>query len=234
MKKLFLVMAGLLAATVIQSQSLEEIVRRYSDANGLDNLKNVTTIRITGKMSTMGMEMPLEMYMKNPDKIKMVYSFSGQNMVTVFDGEKGYMVNPLMGSSQPVALTTEQTRQIQDNNAFKNQLVEYLSSGKLTLEGEEGVAGKPAYKLKALVDGAGPVYMYVDKVSFYIVKSATTVNQMGNTMNVETLMSDYTNTNGVVLPKKTTTIANGMEAASVTFDKVEVNVPIEDSVFRIK
>ncbi|MFO7620830.1 MAG: hypothetical protein R6W81_06125 [Bacteroidales bacterium] len=234
MKKLFLVMAGLLAATVIQSQSLEEIVKKYSDANGLDNLKNVTTIRITGKMSTMGMEMPLEMFMKNPDKIKMVYSFSGQNMVTVFDGEKGYMVNPLMGSSEPVALTPEQTRQIQDNNAFKNQLVEYLSSGKLTLEGEEAVAGKPAYKLKAMVDGTGPVYMYVDKASFYIVKSATTVNQMGNTMNVETLMSDYTNTNGVVLPKKTITIANGMEAASVTFDKIEVNVPIEDSVFKIK
>jgi len=234
MKKLLLAVAGLLAATVIQSQSLEEIVKKYSDANGLDKLKSVTTIRITGKMSAMGMEMPLEMYMKNPDKIKMVYSFSGQNMITVFDGEKGYMVNPMMGSSDPVALTPEQTKQIQDNNTFKNQLVEYLKKGKLTLECEETVAGKPAYKLKAIVDGASPVFMFVDKASFYIVKSMTTIDQMGNTMNVETLMSDYVNNDGVVLPRKTSTIANGMEAAVVTFDKIEVNIPIEDSVFKIK
>ena len=35
-----------------------------------DKLASVTTIKITGKMSAMGMEMPMVMYMKNPNKIK--------------------------------------------------------------------------------------------------------------------------------------------------------------------
>ncbi|HSL86102.1 MAG TPA: hypothetical protein VK861_04140 [Bacteroidales bacterium] len=234
MKKLFLVVAGLLAAVVINAQTIEEIVKKYSDANGLDKLKNVSTIKITGKMSSMGMEMPLEVYMKNPDKIKMVYSFSGQNMVTVFDGEKGYMINPMMGSSQPVALTPEQTRQIQENNTFRNQLLDYLNKGNLTFEGEEAVTGKPAYKLRAVVEGAGPVYMFIDKGSFLLVKSSATVEQMGTKMNVETFMTDYSSYDGIFMPKKTTTTANGMEAAVITYDKIELNLPLEDSVFAVK
>ena len=234
MKKLFIVMAGLLAAVVINAQTIEEIVKKYSDANGLDKLKNVSTIKITGKMSSMGMEMPLEVYMKNPDKIKMVYSFSGQNMITVFDGEKGYMINPMTGSSQPVALTPEQTRQIQENNTFRNQLLDYLNKGNLTFEGEEAVAGKPAYKLKAIVEGAGPVYMFIDKGSYLLVKSSATVEQMGTKINVETFMTDYSSQDGIFMPKKTTTNANGMEAAVITYDKIELNLPLEDSIFAVK
>ena len=46
-------------------------------------------------------------------------------------------------------------------------------------------------------------------------------------------MTDYTDNNGIFLPMKTTTSANGMELI-ITFDKVEVNIPMEDSLFTIK
>jgi hypothetical protein len=57
---------------------------------------------------------------------------------------------------------------------------------------------------------------------------------MGTTMNVDSYMTDYVENNGVVMPKKTTASANGMEAAVIMFDTIEVNVPIDDSVFRLK
>src|SRR5450759_5216159 len=104
MKKLLFLMTGLIAVTVINAQSLDEIVKKYSTAIKSDQLANVKTIKITGKMSGMGMEMPMVMYMKNPNKIKVVYSFNGQEMVSVFDGEKGYMINPMTGSSNPIEL----------------------------------------------------------------------------------------------------------------------------------
>ncbi|HUV01625.1 MAG TPA: hypothetical protein VMW32_11740 [Bacteroidales bacterium] len=234
MKKLFFVMAGLAAATVINAQSLDEIVKNYSAALKVDQLAKVTTIKITGKVSQMGQEMPITMFMKNPNKVKAVISFNGQDIIQVFDGEKGYMVNPLMGSSDPVELTGDQLKQVQNNNAFSNEVLNYFKNGKLTLEGEESVNGKPAYKLKAVPEGAQPVYMFIDKGSFYLTKTITTVNQMGTSINVESYPSDYVEINGVVIPKKTTTSANGMEAGAIIFDLIEVNIPIEDSVFKIK
>ena len=234
MKKLILLFSAIIAVTIINAQTLEEIVKKYSSAINSDKLASISTIKITGKMSAMGMEMPMTMFMKNPNKIKVVYSFNGQEIVSVFDGEKGYMVNPMTGSTEPVELTGDQLKQVQSTNAFTNEVLNYFKSGKLSLEGEESVNGKPAYKVKATPEGANPIFMFIDKDSYLLVKTTTVAQQMGTSMNVESLMSDYTNVDGVVVPKKTTASANGMEAAVISFDKIEVNVPMEDSVFRLK
>jgi outer membrane lipoprotein-sorting protein len=233
MKKLVFVLTGLIAVAVINAQSLDEIVKNYSSAMKSDKLASVTSIKITGKMSAMGMEMPMVMFMKNPNKIKVTYTFNGQDMVSVFDGEKGYMINPMMGSSDPVELTGEQLKQVQNSNAFNNEVLGYFKEGQLTLEGQENVNDKPAFKLKAAV-GTSPIYLFLDKESYMLVKTSTTVDQMGSSMNVDSYMTDYVDIEGVVMPKKTTAMANGMEAAVITSDKIEVNIPMEDSFFKVK
>jgi outer membrane lipoprotein-sorting protein len=234
MKKLLFLLTGLLLVAVLNAQSLDEIVKKYSTAIKSDQLANVNTIKIKGKMSAMGMDMPMEMFMKNPNKIKVVYSLNGQSMVSIFDGEKGYTINPMMGSSEPIELTGDQLKQIQNNNVFRNEVLNYFNKKQLSLEGEEDVKGKPAYKLKVAVAGSSPVYMFIDKATNLLVKTSSTADQGGTQMNVESYMTDYTEINGVVMPKKTTAVANGMEAAVITFDLVEVNVPMDDSVFKVK
>lgn len=233
MKKLFFLLTGVLLFAAVSAQSLDEIVKKHSIAMKSDQLAKVRTIKITGNMLAMGMEMPMELYVKNPDKIKVVYNFSGKEIISVFDGKKGYMVNPMTGSGNPVELTVEQLKQLQKSNVFNNEVMNYFNKKQLTLAGEENVNGKPAYKLKVTVSGSSPVYMYIDKGSSLLVKASTTVDQMGTSMNVDSFMTDYTDNNGVVIPKKTTAVANGMEAAVITFDKVEINIPIEDSVFKV-
>jgi hypothetical protein len=233
MRKLLFILTGLLSFTIINAQTLNEIIKNYTAAIKYDRLASISTIKITGKMSAMGMELPMVMYMKNPNKIKVTYSFNGQDMVSVFDGEKGYTMNPMMGSSAPVELTGDQLAQVKKNSVFSNELLAYYKSGKLTLEGEESVNSKAAFKLKSTA-GNTPVYMFIDKSSYLLVKTSGTVDQMGTAMNVDTYMTDYTDVNGVIMPKKTSAMANGMEAAVITFDKIEVNLPMEDSFFKIK
>jgi outer membrane lipoprotein-sorting protein len=234
MKKLIFILTALISVSVINAQTLDEIVKKYTAAMKTDQLANVQTIKISGKMSAMGMEMPMTMYMKNPNKVKVIYNFNGQEMVSVFDGEKGYMINPMTGSSDPVELTGAQLKQVQDNNAFENEVLNYFKKGQLTLEGDDNVNGNPAFKLKANVEGANPIYMSIDKNSYMLVKTSTKVNQMGQEMDVDSFMSDYTDIQGVVMPKKTTASSGGMEMAVITFDNIEVNLPMEDSIFKVK
>jgi len=234
MKKIFLLFTALAAVYIINAQSLDQIIRQNSAAMHSDKLAGIKTIKITGKMSAMGMEMPMVMQMKNPDKIKVTYSVNGLEMVSVFDGVKGYTMNPMMGSAEPVELTGEQLNQIKNNNIFTNQLQEYNKKNQLTLEGLEDVNGKPASKLKVNIEGGNPIYMFVDKGTGLIVKLTTKVEQMGTTMDVETLMTDYTDTKGVVMPKKTIAKMNGMEAGVISYDLIEVDVPMDDSIFKLK
>jgi hypothetical protein len=234
MKKLFLLFTALAAISIINAQSLDAILKQYSTAMNSDKLSSIKTIKITGKMSAMGMEMPMVMHMKNPDKIKVTYSLNGMEMVSVFDGIKGYTMNPMMGSAEPIELKGEQLNQVKNNNIFTNQLQEYNKKKQLSLEGVEDVNGKPANKLKINLEGGNPIYMYVDKATGLIVKSTTKVDQMGTLVDVETYMTDYTDNHGVIMPKKTIAKMNGMEAGVISFDLIEVDVPMDDAIFKIK
>jgi outer membrane lipoprotein-sorting protein len=233
MKKILTLSICLLAVTVINGQSLEEIVKRYSDANRFDRISDLSTIKISARMMMMGMDIPMEMWMKKPSKIKTVTNFSGQEMITTYDGVKGYMVNPMTGSSAPVEIPQDEVSKIQNNNMFINALANYLKEGKLTLLGEENVNNKPAYKIKAEIDGLNSTIMYIDKDTYLLTKSSATVSQNGMSMTVESYPSDYKEVNGLIVPMKTTSIAQGMDIVMV-FDKVEVNVPMDDSIFTLK
>jgi hypothetical protein len=233
MKKLASLIAGLLILTCLNAQSLEEIVKKFTVANKYDKLSSVSTIKITAKMSMMGMEIPMEMYMKNPDKIKSVTNVQGQEIITAFDGTKGYMVNPMSGSSAPVEMSADEIKQAQNNNMFKNTLAQYLKDGKLTLEGEENVNNKPAYKLKANLDNGNSTLMFIDKSTYLLTKTTATVSQGGMPMTIDAYPTDYKEVSGVLVPMKTTS-STQMGDFVMTFDKVEVNVPMEDSIFRLK
>lgn len=233
MKKLFLMSSCLLASVILNAQSLEEIVNNYTSANKLDQVAGKKTIKISAKMSMMGMEIPMEIWMKNPNKIKSVMNVNGQETIQVYDGEKGYIINPMAGSNEPVEMTVDQIKTLVKGNMFNNYMAEYLKDGKLSLEGEDNVNGKPAFKIKASLDGGNSAMMFIDKSTYLILKTVTDINQGGMAMTMESFPSDYTETNGVFLPMKTNMSAGGMEMVT-TFSKVEVDIPIEDSVFKIK
>lgn len=233
MKKLFLLTTCLLAAAVINAQTLDEIVKKYSTANKFDQITSFKTIKITGKMSMMGMELPMEMWMKNPDKIKSVTSMNGQDIIQVYDGQKGYMVNPMTGSSTPVEMDPESAANLLRSNLFQNYLANYLKEGKLNLEGEEAVNGVPAFKIKISAENNAIIYMFIDKSTYQVIKNTASVTSQGTEVTVESFPSDYKDFNGIMLPAKTTTSAQGMEFV-IEFTNVEVNIAMEDSIFTIK
>jgi hypothetical protein len=51
-------------------------------------------------------------------------------------------------------------------------------------------------------------------------------------MNFDAFPTDYTETNGFILPMKTITSAKGMQFV-MNFTKVEVDTPMDDSIFKI-
>jgi len=223
----------ILTAAVINAQSLEEIVKKYTVANKLDQLGNIKTIKITGNMSMMGMEMPVVIWMKNPDKIKTVTNINGQEMIQAYDGVKGYMLNPMTGSSEPVEVGADEAKQMLRSNVFYNYMENYLKNGQLALDGEETVNGSPAFKIKATIEGGTVLNLFIDKALYRLVKTTATVNSQGMAVTVESYPSDFKEINGVILPMKTTTSASGMEFVN-NFTNVEVDIPMDDAVFKIK
>ena len=171
--------------------------------------------------------------MKKPNKIRSVAKAQGQEVIEVFDGEKGYKVNPMTGSSTPVEMSAEEVKRTLRNNTFENTLENDLKAGQLILLGEDAVNGKPVYKIKDVVNQGTVSNIFIDKATWLPARQTIDITQGGMPMTIETYPSDYTEINGIIMPMKTTTSVNGMEMV-ITFTKVEVDVPIDDSVFKIK
>ena len=234
MKKLLLVLPMIALVAAANAQSVEEIVKKNYLAQGYDKLQNATSIYIEGKTIQMGTELPMVMQMKKDGKVKVTMTFNGMDIVTAFDGQKGWMINPMTGSDTPTEIPAEQLGEIKKNDMYHSQLQEFLNSGKLKLDGDEDVDGKPAFKLEATQDSGSPIYFFIDKNSFLLVKTSVTVNAMGQEMTVDSYVKEYADEGGFKFAKVSSTFINGQESGSVTFDKIELNRQIDDSVFIMK
>jgi outer membrane lipoprotein-sorting protein len=232
MKKIIFLLLGLISFSLLNAQSIDEIVKKYTIANKLDKVASIKTVKVTGHISMMGSELPMTIWMKNPNKIKSVTSFQGQDMIQVYDGQKGYVVNPMTGSAEPKEMTQEEILQTQRSNIFQNYLDAYLKKGQLTLDGEETVNNSPAFRVKAALEGGTNIVFFIDKNTYILVKISSTVTNGGMTVDVNSFPTDYKEIKGLFIPMKTTTSAQGMEMA-MEFTLVEVDIPIDDSVFTI-
>ncbi len=231
MKKSMTLLAALIMASVCSAQTLDEIANKYYAANGLENLEKAQTMTIQGKVSQMGMEIPLTILVKKPNKVRITQEFNGMEIIIAFDGAKGYMVNPMTGSTDPVELPAEQLGGVQEYNMFRDSFMDGFKAGRVTLEGEEAVEGKPTFKIKITSETGTATTIFIDKESYLTVKSAQTVNQMGQEMEVESYVRERREVNGIKFGTVITNFVNGAEMGGMNLEKIEFDTPIDDSVF---
>jgi len=233
MKNLMTLLAAITMASVCSAQSLDEIANKYYAASGIENLEKAQTITVKGTVSQMGMEIPITILTKKPSMVKVMQEFNGMEIIMTFDGEKGFMVNPLTGSTDPVEIPAEQLSGIQEYNMLRDSFMAAFKDGRVKLEGEEAVEGKPAYKFTVTDESGSTTTNFIDKESFLMVKSARTVSQMGQEMLVESYVREYKKINGVNFGTKVAQFVNGSELGGMTIETIEFDTPIDDSVFKL-
>lgn len=234
MKRLSFMFVGMLLTIGLGAQTLEEIAKKSFDASKQGAYEKVQTVTIVMKAYQSGMEMPMTMQMKKPDKIRVSVSFQGMEIVQTFDGTKGYMMNPMTGSSDAIEMPPSDAAKIKDQSNFNSPIMQYLKEGRLEMAGDATVSGKPAWKIKANLPSGDVSHLYIDKSSFLQVKQDAIVSQAGVDMTVETYMTDYTDFGGLFFPKTITSYANGAELMVMMIEKVEIDKPMDDSLFTLK
>src|SRR5215207_5327167 len=91
-----LLLAGLMgtAAWAQSPQTADEIIAKNLEAKGgLDKLKAVQSMRITGKMMVgPGMEAPMIIEMARPHSVRMEFTIQGMTGIQAYDGKGGWSV----------------------------------------------------------------------------------------------------------------------------------------------
>lgn len=234
MKRIIIALtAALIIPVLLSGQDLNEVIKKYSDESGLAKLSGYNSMVVEGSINQMGMTMDMKLMEKKPGKLKMVTTFSGMDIVQVINGNTGYTINPMMGSTEPVDLPADQLAQAESSSMLSNNIEKLLNNGSLELTGKSNIGDESAYEIKALTD-AGTVFFYISDKTHQLIASKTSVSQGGQQFDVETRMKDIKDYEGVMMPSVSETYVNGALSATVTFKSIKFNVPISDSEFEKK
>jgi len=218
------------------AQTVDELINKNIEARGgLEKLKAVKTMRMTGKMIMQGMEVPVTMQMKRPNLMRMEMTFQGRTMVMAYDGVTAWWIMPFTGSSEPEKVPEDQAKNLQDQADFDGALVDYKEKGHtVELIGKEDMEGTPVYKLKLTKKNGDIQYIYLDAENFLELKTTGKRKVQGAEIEGESYISDYKSVSGLMIPHAIETKAKGQPfSQTIKFDKVELDVPLDDSIFKM-
>jgi len=231
-----LAVVALVAAAPSHAQTVDQITKRHIQAlGGAEALKAIKSLRITAKMVMgPGMEMPMTVEIKKPGKARVEMTAMGQPIITVLNGKDSWMVNPMMGSSEPTPMPADMISKTEDQaSQFEGPLVNYKERGcTLDLVGKEKQEGGDAYKLKLVDKGGQESFYFVDADSYLISRANTRVKAQGQEMNVTVKIGNYKPVAGIMFSHSMDISIEGMPMTqNMTIEKIEVNPVIEDSRF---
>jgi hypothetical protein len=157
----------------------------------------------------------------------------GMTGVTAYDGKEGWKIEPWQGKKDVESLGEEEKKQIVEDSDFDGPLVNYKEKGnKVELVGKEPVEGTDAWKLKVTLASGDVQYYFMDTDYFVPIKVEHKRMVRGAERETETSIGDYKEVAGVYFPHSFETGQKGSPNRSkVVFDKIEANVPLDDSLF---
>ena len=228
-----------LAAIALTAQSNrdlspdEAINKSIAAYGGLEKLNAIKTIKCTGKVIFTGghLEAPLVLRSKRPFRYRTEITMQGQQMVEAFDGATKWIVSG--GNPNPQKSPEDSAKSAADNaDIVESPLIHFKEKGH-TLEqfGKEDVDGAPAYKFRLKLKSGNLLTVYLDMKSFLTVKTVTLVKQAGPELEAESKPGNFKRVEGVMIAFSNAIRINQQPVMQMIYDKVEVNVPMDDSLF---
>ena len=215
------------------AQTVDELVAKHVAAlGGADKLAGVKSLVIDRTLSVNGMDIPSKTMILVGKSMRSETSVMGNAMVQVVDGSTGWMIRPAMmgGTGDPEDMPAEMVKQQIDQLYPFGVLVGYQEKGyQIELVGKEKVDAQDAYHLKVTSKDGKVVDEFLDATT-YLVSKVQYVGPDGKPG--EILLSDYKEVEGTKFPKTMEITGGQMGTLTFTTDKVKVNAPIDEKLFK--
>ena len=232
---------GMIVVAVLASagwaQTVDDIIAKNIQARGgLDKLKSVQSIKSTATMAMgPGMEAPGVLIQKRGNLARLEFTIQGLTMVQAYDGKNAWQIMPFTGKKDPELMSGDEAKEVEEMGDFDGPWVDYKSKGnQVELLGKEKIEGTDAYKLKVSLKNGDVQTIYMDADSFLEIKEETKRTVRGSEQVMESSIGDYKEVGGIIFPFAVESGAKGSsEKQKLTVTKVELNVPADDSIFKM-
>ena len=216
--------------------TVDDIIAKNLQAKGgAAKWQSMKSVKMTGKMTAQGTEMPLTVYAMRPNFNRQEITMAAGKAIQAFDGTTAWVVNPMLGVETPQAVPGPAAELAKNSADFDGALINYKAKGNdIELVGKEQLEGKDVYHLKVTTKG-GPVQHYLlDADSGIELRMSAEIDLgSGQKQTLTTAMSNYKQVDGIMIPHTVTQTAGGRTLLQWTITTVEFNAVPDDSIFRL-
>jgi len=218
---------------VAQSPTADEIVAKNLAAKGgVEKLRAVTTVKMTGRVKGPGGEYPIVTWAKRPNKMRRERVSDGQTFVLGFDGMTVWQINPLVSPKPREIAGPQADRTRQDAGDFDTPLLDYKARGTtVELVGTEPVQGITMHRLRLSWKNGAIQEIYINAETMLEAKIVMQMEQGGRKGVVTSEFYNYKEVDGVTVPLSIRQTFNGQVMAEAIYDQVQFNAPMPDSLF---
>lgn len=220
-----LAVAILWAPAAAAAPSADKVIARYTKAQGKKALRRVTSTTVVGSVAGDGTGRRFRQQLSEPDRFRQEIEGSGAVDAEGYNGKSAWRCNA-SGVRTLVDLDAQHARL---HALLANARFQELSRRRVAARalGESVVHGRRASVIEFALEGAKE-RVFFDATSGLPVMQQCTVDGRVK----ETYYSDYRRVDGVLEPFSIRVVAGGRETY-VTVERVEHNVALDESPFRV-
>ena len=241
---------ALILVQFAQAQTVDEVITKYTEARGgKDKLLSIKSIYMEGTRQMMGNEILVKVTKEQGKLSRTDFEVAGVNNFFLVTDKEGWNYFA-MRMQAPEPLPADRLKQMQTELDIAGPLVDYTAKGyKAELIGKEDVEGTDCYKIKLTLDTSHIISYFIDSKSYLLIRSAQKGGGMGGgrrgggggsvDTEVFTDYSDFKPVDGILfahtLTIKTPSGANAGQGGgtnSSTFDKIELNQPVDPKLYK--
>jgi hypothetical protein len=224
-KTIYLSLLAVFTSPVFAQNKLDKILEKVIETmGGREKLLSVKTIKKTGHGESEGVKYPVNYYAVHNMSERSDFSFNGLTGYQIITKDSGFNFSPFGGMATPEKMTAEDVKLASDELDLEGNLVNYAAKGHtIELMDNEDIDGVDAIQLRMNLKNGKTIFYFIDPDTYYIIR--TTVKGVSNGQ-------EFTNTSNYYNFKKTKEgILFPFTVDNVTYDAIEINIPLDDKLF---
>lgn len=235
MKKQLIALVAMIAIPALSfAQTADEVLDKHVTAlGGADKIAALKTMDFEQSMSIQGMELTSKSTYVVGKSFRNDISVMGQQITNVFDGDKGWMINPMAGGTTAQDMPAEALKAAKSTTEPPMFHLAYAKINKYPYEltGKEKYNGKDAFAIK-LTRPEGVFSYYVDAANYLLLGMKGTVSMQGQQAETTANYSDYKPVDGLTIPYTSEVTAPQIPGAiTAKLTKVNLNGTVDPTIF---
>ncbi len=218
------------------SQDAKEIINKSIEAQGGKKiLENIVDSTYIGNMEMIqfGMSGGVTRYQKEPNKMRMDIEVQGFIITQAYDGETAWMINPQTNATEemPENLAADMKKGALGLDAVLNPEKYGIT---YSYKGTETIDAVEHHIIEQSFEDGEKITLFINGKTYLPYKSITTsIGPTGSEIEETTIMSDYREVEGMMIPFSLVIYQDDEEFVSMTISEVKVNTGLEDSLFQM-